>query len=161
VAGIGFDAHVVKELSPKNKLVWGVAGYIMEAVRQVFLYPFKGFSCRAGDGTEYVATFAALQRARNYGGWLHLTPGARFFDRRFTLCLFKSHKRARYFLYAAAVLARQHLRLRDVNLVETCKVSCTARDTGEAIHFELDGELGGTLPATFEIVSDALTVLVP
>jgi diacylglycerol kinase family enzyme len=161
VAGIGYDAYVVYKLSFQMKLSWGVAGYIMEALRQAFHYPFQSFSCRADDGPDRVATFAAAQRARNYGGWLHLTPDARFFDDRFTLCLFKSHNRARYFLYAALVLARQHFHLGDVELVQARKLCCAAQVAGETIRFELDGELVGTLPATFEIVPDALTLLVP
>jgi diacylglycerol kinase family enzyme len=59
------------------------------------------------------------------------------------------------------VLARQHFHLGDVELVETRKLCCAAQVAGEAIRFELDGELVGTLPATFEIVPDALTLLVP
>jgi len=161
VAGIGFDAHVVYKLSPEMKMSWGVTGYIVEALRQAFRYPFQGFSCRMDGGPERIATFAAAQRAGNYGGWLHLTPDARFSDDRFTLCLFKSHNRARYFLYAAWVLARRHFQLGDVELVETRKLCCAAQAAGEAIRFELDGELVGMLPATFEIVPDALTLLVP
>jgi diacylglycerol kinase family enzyme len=161
VAGIGYDAHVVYKLSLEMKLSWGVAGYVMEALRQVFRYPFQGFCCRTDGGPDRIATFAALQRAGNYGGWLHLTPDARFFDDRFTLCLFKSHDRARYFLYAGLVLARQHFHLSDVELVETRKLCCAAQVAGETIRFELDGETVGTLPATFEVVPDALTLLVP
>ena len=161
VAGIGYDAHVVYKLSFQMKTTWGVAGYIVEALRQAFRYPFQGFSCRMDDGPNRIATFAAAQRARNYGGWLHLTPEARFFDERFNLCLFKSGNRARYFLYAALVLARQHFHLPDVELVEARKLCCAAQAAGETIRFELDGELVGTLPATFEIVPDALTLLVP
>jgi diacylglycerol kinase family enzyme len=161
VAGIGFDAHVVYKLSLEMKLYWGVTGYIAEALRQVFRYPFPQFSCRAEDGTERTGTFAAVLRASNYGGWLHLTPEARFFDDRFTLCLFKSHHRARYFLYSALVLARQHLHLGDVELAEARKLCCAANDAGKTIRFELDGELAGTLPATFDIVPDALTLLAP
>jgi YegS/Rv2252/BmrU family lipid kinase len=161
VAGIGYDAHVVYKLSLEMKLAWGVAGYIMEALRQAFRYPFQSFSCRTDDGPNRIATFAAAQRAGNYGGWLQLTPDARFFDDRFTLCLFKSQNRARYFLYAALVLARKHFCLGDVELVEASKLDCAAQVAGETIRFELDGELVGTLPATFEIVPDALTLLVP
>jgi YegS/Rv2252/BmrU family lipid kinase len=161
VAGIGYDAHVVYKLSLGMKLSWGVAGYIVEALRQAFRYSFPGFSCRTDDGPNRIATFAAAQRAGNYGGWLHLTPRARFFDDRFNLCLFKSHNRARYFLYAALVLARKHFLLGDVELVETRKLDCAAQVAGETIRFELDGELVGTLPATFEIVPNALTLLVP
>ena len=161
VAGIGYDAHVVYKLSVEMKLSWGVAGYIMEALRQAFRYPFQGFCCRTDGGPDRIATFTAVQRAGNYGGWLHLTPDARFFDDRFTLCLFKSHNRARYFLYAGLVLARQHFHLGDVELLETRKLCCAAQVAGETIRFELDGEPVGTLPATFEIVPDALTLLVP
>ena len=161
VAGIGYDAYVVHKLSLQMKLSWGVAGYIMEALRQAFRYPFQGFSCRTEDGPERIATFAAAQRAANYGGWLHLTPDARFFDDRFNLCLFKSPNRARYFLYAALVLARQHFLLSDVELLEARKLCCAPQLAGETIRFELDGELVGALPATFEIVPDALTLLVP
>jgi YegS/Rv2252/BmrU family lipid kinase len=161
VAGVGYDAYVVYKLSSETKLYWGVAGYIMEALRQVFRYPFQSFSCRTDGGPDRIATFAAVQRAGNYGGWLRLTPGARFFDDRFSLCLFKSPNRARYFLYSALVLAQQHFQLDDVELVEARKLYCAAMNGGETIRFELDGELVGTLPATFEIVPDALTLLVP
>jgi YegS/Rv2252/BmrU family lipid kinase len=161
VAGIGYDAYVVYKLSPQMKLAWGVAGYIMEALRQVFRYPFQSFSCRTDGGPDRIATFAAVQRAGNYGGWLRLTPEARFFDDRFTLCLFKSPNRARYFIYSALVLAQQHFQLDDVELVEARELCCAAMKAGETIRFELDGELVGTLPATFEVVPDALTLLVP
>ena len=161
VAGIGYDAYVVYKLSPQMKSSWGVAGYIMEALRQAFRYPFQGFICRADDGPQRIATFAAAQRAGNYGGWLHLTPEARFLDDRFTVCLFKSHNRVRYFLYAALVVARQHLHLGDVELVEARRLCCAPQVSGETIRFELDGELVGALPATFEIVPEALTLLVP
>jgi diacylglycerol kinase family enzyme len=51
--------------------------------------------------------------------------------------------------------------LRDVELVDCSKVDCVGEEPGKPIYFELDGELAGQLPATFEIVPDALTVLVP
>jgi diacylglycerol kinase family enzyme len=59
------------------------------------------------------------------------------------------------------VLLRQHLQLRDVSLDQCTEMACTPVDSAATIYFELDGELAGTLPATFEIVPDALTVLVP
>jgi YegS/Rv2252/BmrU family lipid kinase len=160
VAGIGFDAHIVYKLSNELKLSWGVAGYVLEAFRQAFRYPFPPFTCQA-DGRECRATFAVIHRTRLYAGWLHLAPLANLFEPRFVICLFPSRRWTRYLLYAAAVLARQHRRLGDVEFVPAQKVFCTAANPGSTIRFELDGELVGTLPATFEIVPDALTLLVP
>lgn len=160
VAGVGYDAHVVYKLSSwlKNKL--GVTGYVLEALRQWASYSYPKFSCRL-DGLERQGTFAVIHRTRLYAGWLHLAPTADLFAPRFAVCSFPSRSRLRYLLYALAVLARRHLHLRGVSLDRCTEVICTPIDASTVIRFELDGELGGTLPATFEIVPDALTLLVP
>ncbi|MGA3168375.1 MAG: diacylglycerol kinase family protein [Terriglobia bacterium] len=160
VAGIGFDAHIVYKLSAQLKVGFGVAGYVMEAFRQLLRYPFPIFSCRL-DGHERQGTFAVVHRTRLYAGWLHLAPSADLFAPRLAVCSFSSRSRGRYLVYALAVLARQHLRLHDVQLEQGAQVVCTAGDSASAIRFELDGELVGALPVTFDIVPDALTLLVP
>ncbi len=160
VAGIGFDAHIVYRLSNKLKMSWGVAGYVFEAFRQVVRYGFPPFTCEM-NGPQETATLAVIHRTRLYAGWLHLAPTADLFGSQFTTCLFRSRRWSRYLLYAAAVLARRHLRLHDVELIHATKIECAARVPGKPIRFELDGELVGTLPATFEVVPDALTLLVP
>jgi diacylglycerol kinase (ATP) len=160
VAGIGFDAHIVYRLSNELKMSWGVAGYVLEAFRQVVRYGFPPFVCDL-DGRKEAATFAVVHRTRLYAGWLHLAPAANLFESRLTLCFFRSRRWSRYLLYAAAVLARRHLRLRDVEMLPAMKIECAAQGPGRPIRFELDGELVGTLPATFEVVPDALTLLAP
>jgi diacylglycerol kinase (ATP) len=160
LAGIGFDAHIVRKLSLDFKRDWGVIAYVWEAVRQAMRYPFPPFICRV-DGRELHTTFALVQRTERYAGWLHMAPCADIFEPHFSLCVFRSPHWWRYFLYAAAVITRQHLRLADVELVQTQKIDCGPRMTDAKIDFELDGELVGQLPVTFEIVPDALTVLVP
>jgi YegS/Rv2252/BmrU family lipid kinase len=160
VAGIGYDAEIVYRLSSWMKTNFGVTGYVLEAFRQLVRYSFPRFSCRL-DGQERQGTFAVIHRTRLYAGWLHLAPTAGLFRPRFTVCAFPSRSRLRYLLYALAVLARQHLRLKGVSLDQCTEVVCTPIDAALPIRFELDGELGGTIPAKFEIVPDALTVLVP
>jgi YegS/Rv2252/BmrU family lipid kinase len=160
VAGIGYDAEIVYKLSSWLKNNFGVAGYVMEALRQLVRYSFPRFSCLR-DGHERQGTFAVIHRTRLYAGWLHLAPTADLFAPRFAVCSFPSRSRLRYLLYALAVLARQHLRLSGVSLDHCTKLVCTPVDASATIRFELDGELAGSLPATFEIVPDALTVLVP
>jgi diacylglycerol kinase (ATP) len=160
VAGVGFDAYIVHRLSWSLKMSWGVISYGLEAVRQALRYPFPRFRF-ASDGQERRATFAVIHRTGHYAGWLPLAPTAGLFKPGFTACLFTSTSRARYFLYAAAVVLRQHLRLRDVELLDCSKVDCAGEEPARPIYFELDGELAGQLPATFEIVPNALTILVP
>ena len=160
LAGIGFDAYIVHSLAWSLKMGWGVVGYGLEAVRQAMRYSFPRFHFWTETGKRQ-ATFAVVHRTGHYAGWLPLAPAASLFKPDFTACLFKSPSRARYFLYAVAVILRQHLRLSDVELVDTRKVTCAPAQPGKPIYFEIDGELVGELPATFEILPDALTVLVP
>jgi YegS/Rv2252/BmrU family lipid kinase len=160
VAGIGYDAHIVYKLSPWLKIHLGVTGYVLESLRQLVRYSFPKFACHL-DGLERQGTFAVIHRTRLYAGWLHLAPTAGLFQPNFAVCSFPSRSRLRYLLYALAVLARQHLRLRGVTLDHCTEVVCTPVDASQIIRFELDGELGGTLPATFEVVPEALTILVP
>ncbi len=160
VAGIGFDAHIVYRLSKQLKMSWGVAGYVFEAFRQVVRYGFPRFVCGM-NGRQETATFAVIHRTRLYAGWLHLAPTADLFGPQFAACLFRSRRWPRYLLYAAAVLARRHLRLHDIELFHATKIETAAVEGGKTIRFELDGELVGALPATFEVVPDALTLLVP
>jgi YegS/Rv2252/BmrU family lipid kinase len=160
VAGIGYDAEIVYKLSSWLKKNFGVAGYVMEAFRQLVHYSFPRFSCRL-DGHDRQGTFAVIHRTRLYAGWLHLAPTAGLFRPRFAVCSFPSRSRLRYLLYALAVLMRQHLRLRGVSLDQCTEVVCTPIDTYAPIRLELDGELAGVIPAKFEIVPDALTLLVP
>ena len=160
VAGVGFDAHVVYKLTSEFKMSWGVVAYVTQAIREALRHSFPLIAGRVED-REFKGTLALIQRTRRYAGWLHLVPEARFFEPRFHVCLFKSRSRARYFLYAAAVFARQHLKLGDVELVEARHVFCQAGSPGARLRFQLDGELAGELPARFELVPDALTLLVP
>ena len=160
VAGVGFDAYIVHSLSWSLKMGWGVIGYGIEGVRQALRYSFPQFHFEI-EGTQRDATFAVIHRTGHYAGWLPLAPTASLFKADFTACLFRSTNRARYFLYAIGVVLRQHLRFKDVELVSGHRVDCCPFQPGKPIYFELDGELVGQLPASFEILPDALTVLVP
>jgi len=160
VAGIGFDAQVIHELTPDLKEAWGVAAYVAEALRQAVRYAFPPFTCRL-NGREISATFATVQRTERYAGWLHMAPGASLEAPQFHLCAFKSRRRLKYFLYTPALILRQHLRFRSVETIKTEKLECSPAKNDDTIFFEVDGELTGRLPATFEIIPDALTILMP
>ena len=109
----GYDAEVVYKLSSWLKNNFGVAGYVVEAFRQLVRYSFPRFSSRL-DGHERQGTFAVIHRTRLYAGWLHMAPTAGLFQPHFAVCSFPSRSRLRYLLYAVGVLTRQHLRLRGV-----------------------------------------------
>lgn len=160
LAGVGFDAYVIRKLEHGRTRYLSVLAYAWEAIRQASRYPFPEFTCRL-EGRQIRGTFAVLHRTERYAGWLHLAPGASLFKDRLTTCVFQGGRCASYLRYAIAIILRRHTRLKDVELIQARRISCADGDSQAVVYFELDGELAGQLPATFEAVPDALTLLVP
>lgn len=160
VAGVGFDAYIVHRLSWNFKTALGVMAYAWEAVHQVCRYGFPRFTCRNSRG-EWRGTQALFQRTERYAGWFHLAPGGSLLNSRMQVCVFESSSPWRYFLYTGALALRQHLALEDVHLLEGLHLACIAETPSRPVYVELDGEVAGQLPATFELVPDALTLLLP
>ncbi|MGH9434811.1 MAG: diacylglycerol/lipid kinase family protein [Terriglobia bacterium] len=158
VAGVGFDAYIIHRLGFKFKMSFGVAAYVIEGLRQVMRYAFHPVLCQV-NGQEIDATFALVQRTSLYAGWFRTAPNQSMTGSQFGVSLFRSRSRLRYFVYGAAVLARRQLH--DVDRLETTKISFAPLHPGTKVFFELDGELAGILPAAFDVVPDALTLLMP
>jgi diacylglycerol kinase (ATP) len=160
VAGVGFDAYVIHRLAWSFKTALGVAAYAWEAIHQVCRYDFPPFTCRNNQG-EWRGTQALFQRTGRYAGWFHPIPGGSLLDNRMRVCVFESSSPWRYALYTSALALQRHLALADVRLVEGSHLVCAAEEAFRPVYVELDGELAGELPATFELVPDALTLLLP
>ncbi len=160
VAGVGFDARIISQLNIGKKLRMGVVAYAWEAVRQVFRYSFPSFQFSM-DGSTVSATFAVIQRSRRYAGWLKLARPHSIREPDFSCCLFEGSGPGRYFRYALGILTQTHQRLRDVRFLNGSSVHCSSGKAGDPIFFEVDGELAGRIPVTFEVAPDALTLLAP
>ncbi len=160
VAGIGLDAHIISQLDVGMKLRMGVLAYVWEAVLQVFHYRFPRFQFSAG-GNAVSVTFAVIQRSARYAGWLRLARPHSIRDLDFSCCLFEGRGPGRYLRYALGILTQTHDRLYDVRLLSGSDIRCTSERPDTAIFFEVDGELAGRIPVTFEVVPDALTILAP
>jgi diacylglycerol kinase (ATP) len=158
VAGIGYDAYVIRKLTFGFKMALGVVAYVLEGVKQVMHYSFPPLVCRT-DGREIRATFAVVQRTSRYAGWFRTAPRQSVIRPQFGVSLYKSRHRLRYFLYGAAILAQRTLP--DIEQMEVQKIAFSAEMPETPIYFELDGELAGMLPATFEVAPDTLSLLMP
>jgi diacylglycerol kinase (ATP) len=160
VAGIGFDARIISQLDVSMKLRMGVAAYCWEAVRQVFEYNFPRFQCTVGDSASS-PTFAVVQRSSRYAGWLKLARPHSIHEPGFSCCLFEGSTPQRYLQYAIGVLSRTHHRMGDIRFLSGSSIRCVSEKLKGPIYFEVDGELAGKIPVTFDVVPDALTLLAP
>jgi YegS/Rv2252/BmrU family lipid kinase len=160
VGGVGPDAHIVYRLDARAKLSLGLLSYWLEGFRHLFTYDFPWFGVEA-EGACWRAVFAVVSRTRHYGGPIQITRRANLFSDEFELAVFTRRNRFKFLLYLAANWLGMLERFDDVRFLKTRRVRCLPVEATERIYVEVDGEQAGTLPCEFEVVPDALSLLVP
>jgi len=159
VAGAGADGALVHALNPSVKQRTGVLAYWMEGLRQLVQYKFPQFRVTTSE-KEIVATLVIVGRTKHYGGPFRITTGADLFANEFELALFCSQSALRYLLYLPACWMGRLHRLRDVHFTKASSLRCEGMGASP-IYAQVDGEASESLPVTFSIVPDALTLIVP
>jgi diacylglycerol kinase (ATP) len=163
-AGIGADAHLFHALDPAFKLRFGMLAYYTKATKLWLTLPLTRFAVEfAGSrGVEQAEVSELLAvRIRNFGGVLReLAPGASLERDDLRLVLFKTSSRWRYLQYVMRGALGSRRAIAGIEWAHTANASCRAFGN-EPVYVEADGEILGTLPAGFQMVPDALTVLAP
>jgi len=157
MAGIGLDASVVERVRPRLKRRVGEGAFWVSGLSHLARWQPVPFSVEI-EGQTYPATFAAFGRAARYGGDISVTPGARLDEPEFEICVVNSHSRLRFLQLLAHALRRGGVS-REIPGVSYVRAT-RARATGEA-RMQIDGELIGRLPVTFEIAPVPVEVIAP
>jgi diacylglycerol kinase family enzyme len=167
-AGVGADALFLSRLDAKLKRKLGYLLYLVEAFRVWATHSFPLFEAAfqergaKGERVERISQLLVV-RIRDFGGVLHhLAPGASLRKENLSLIAFKTRSRFHYMRFLLAVVWRRQTFLNAIELVDADSVECRVLN-GSRSHLmvEADGELLGSLPARFEIVPEALTLLIP
>src|ERR1700761_8057318 len=73
--GVGFDAHVVRNLPYGLKKSFGKGAYVLQSLRELLRYRFPVIRLRI-DGTETEAASVIISKGRLYGGKFRLAADA-------------------------------------------------------------------------------------
>jgi diacylglycerol kinase family enzyme len=158
MAGAGLDAAIVQKVSLPLKAATGKFAYWVAGLCKLpeLVTPL---SVRSESGARRCG-FALVSRVRNYGGDLSIARSVSLTDDDFEVVLFEGRVPLRYGVYFAALLAGVHARLPGVTVFRSRKLELEPAGAKE-VHIQIDGELAGSLPATVEIVPQAIQLLVP
>ena len=158
MAGVGLDAHVVYKVSgalkaKTGKFAYWVAGWSLLGKR------LAEFEVEIA-GEKRKCSFALLSKVRNYGGDFEIARNVTLLHDRFEVILCEGGTAARYVKYFVGMAFNRLSGMRGVTVLHADRVTIAAAD-GRTAYVQIDGELGGTLPAEIRIVPDALTLLAP
>jgi len=155
LAGVGFDAQVVKETTWESKKNLGPLSYLIRAAQIAARRPPK-ITVEAG-GRISEGSFVLIGNGRYYGSKLVLFPKARVDDGVLDVLIFKNTGYLDLAKYLAGVLMGRHTGMGGVEYFQVAEA--TVRSEQE-VPVEVDGELSGVLPVTFR-VAGKLRVCVP
>jgi len=165
-AGVGADAELMYRTAVKAKERWGRNAYFIEMARMAFRGGYPMFQIEwedeSGKRAQDKAMLAMAIRATRFPGLLRrVNLGSALTRDSFCLLLFRTDKVLRFLRYFAGVATGMNWKVKDVDVVHSRWLRCTALSSARTIHSQADGELLGTLPAELSIESRPVKLLMP
>lgn len=169
VASFGLSAAIIERVKSSNIVGWiphdvlrGKTNFALSTLQEVLGLNFDTVRVRFDDGDEKnlnTINFCVCN-SRYFGGGMKIAPEAAINDGLFDVINIGDINTLKIILKGYTLYRGSHLSLPEVKSTLAKKISVAPTDK-EEIHIEVDGELPGRLPATFEIIREALRVRVP
>lgn len=156
MAGVGFDAQTLKETSWDAKRHLGPLSYLISAAQIAARKP----PCLTvtSDGKTLEGSFVLIGNGRYYGGPFPVFPNARIDDGLLDVIVLKNVGHLDLIRYLQGVLFGTHVGMDDVEYFQTAKLTVTSK---EQVPVEVDGEVVGAVPVTFQCFPRQLRVFAP
>jgi diacylglycerol kinase family enzyme len=167
MAGCGFDGEVVRRLHTTRQghiTQWSYAKHILDSIR-TYQYPQFDVTCRLSRGDfetpidhTVTARWAFVSNLPRYAGGLRFSPSATGDDGLLDLCVFQGGSFWSGIRYLSGVLTGWHQAMSDCVTAQATQMVFEATDP---VPYQLDGDPGGWLPLTIDVLPRRMTVLVP
>jgi YegS/Rv2252/BmrU family lipid kinase len=161
VASFGMSGEVIRRVK-ENDSEWltGKASFALAMLRTTLTKRNTTALVQLDDGRERRLTVANLciSNARYFGGGMKIAPEAKLNDGQFDIINIGDLGALKILTNAHQLYLGTHLGMKQVHHALARKVTIRPVQNDERIALEIDGELPGHLPASFEIVPGALRV---
>jgi diacylglycerol kinase (ATP) len=159
-AGLSYEAHVIKKITPGFKYLFGSLAYIFQGIAESLSYPFPLLKIRVTkpSPSDHTGTMAIIANARFYGGPFQAAPDARLDDGLLDVVIMKRRNLSDLLRYLSTMRYGNITRLPDVEYLR-CQSLTIESDQPVPVH--VDAEIKESTPCTFECVPGALRVVIP
>ena len=171
VASFGMSGEVIRRVKAKDKS-FAQSGVEWLDGKVAFAAATLQTTLQASNTKVVVQLDASPQRrltianfcianARYFGGGMKIAPDAKLDDGRFDVIAIGDLGSLDIIANAPRLYLGKHLSMPQVHHAHACRIEAHAAEKSVRIAIEVDGELPGYLPATFEILPRALRVRCP
>lgn len=170
VSSAGLAANIIERVKSQKVFDWlpveslrGRANFAVSTLQQVLDLDPVMLNVRFDDGPEAkLQTIAfCVANSRYFGGGMLIAPDASLNDGLLDVVNIGDIGALKIIINAHTLYRGTHHGLQEVNGSTAKKIEISGVDPDRDIRIETDGELPGRLPATYEIVPDAIRVRVP
>ena len=159
MAGVGFDAAVVERVAAAREGHINRLFYLAHIVRALGDYPFGPVWVEDLDARRRLeGSGIFIFNVRQYGGRLRIAPACDGQDGLLDVCVFERRGARELLRYAAGIALGRHVSMRDFHHFRARRLRVWA--DGD-VHYQLDGDPGGALPETFQVMPQGATFVVP
>jgi YegS/Rv2252/BmrU family lipid kinase len=157
MAGIGLDASIARGVNQKLKRRPGEFAFWVSGIKHFFRWRGEPFRIEV-DGDCYESIFSLIGNGKGYGGRMMMTPGAKLEEPWFEIYILSPMSNNFAYLPALRACMRGKPEVAGATLIRGRHVEA---NSAHEPWVEADGEIIGPLPMTFDIVPDALSIIVP
>ena len=161
VAASGLLTNVGYQVQPEAKAVFGRMAYYMEGVKELPKQKFDpvrvSFVSEEYTKEEDILLFL-ISNSASIGGFKKLAPDANVSDGYLDVVIIKKSEVGDLAQIFVNIFKGDHVHHPNVEYFKTKRLEV---DTEEDITIDIDGEYGGNLPATFEVVYNGFEIFVP
>jgi YegS/Rv2252/BmrU family lipid kinase len=171
IASFGISADVIKRIkdtgpwAPKRGPKWlrSRVSFGVSMLQTALQSPSTRVIVQVDDGHERQLTVANLciANARYFGGGMKIAPHAKLTDGKFDVVSVGDLGALKILIHAPRLYFGSHLGMQHVTHELAKKVVARPANKDDELAIEVDGELPGRLPATFQVVPQALRVRCP
>ncbi len=160
VAAGGILSNVGYQVLPEAKLVLGRMAYYLEGLKEITLQGIKPINLKMESkeysGTEEVLLFL-ISNSSSIGGFKKIAPKADVLDGLLDIVIVKKSDVANLANIFFNIFSGEHVNHPNVIYFKSNNIKLSTTDD---VNIDIDGEYGGKLPATFEVLPKAFKILV-
>jgi diacylglycerol kinase (ATP) len=159
IADSGLGGQVVERVNRTSKALGGRISFQYASLATLLTYRPQAVSVRSEEGSyEGAAESVVVANGRYFGGGMWIAPRAEPDDGLFDVVVMGDLGRVQAIRSMNSVYKGKHLENPAVHTWRTARLKV---DSPERVLVDVDGEMCGTLPATFTVLPAALEFIVP